>query len=241
MKRLVERPGCALALASLGGFAAGALLVGFLVWRSETAPKPAVTVIPHTTAPPVAAAVVPEMVDDGGAAIIEGKPAEENPLLTGGQDAPAQIGPDFLAALRERQLTLPIQGIEPKALHDTFDEARGARRHEAIDILAPRNTPVVAVEDGSIARLFFSKAGGITIYQFDPSEQYCYYYAHLERYADGLKERQKISRNQVLGYVGTSGNAPPGTPHLHFAIFRLNEAKRWWEGSAVNPYLVFGP
>lgn len=239
MKRLVERAGCALALASLGGFAAGALLVGFLVWRSGTAPEPVVTILPGTAAPPVATAVVPETVDNGGAAIIEGKPAEENRLLPS-KDMSAQIGPDFLAALRERQLTLPVAGIEPKALHDTFDEARGARRHEAIDILAPRNTPVVAVEDGSIARLFFSKAGGITIYQYDPSEQYCYYYAHLERYADGLKEKQKISRNQVIGYVGTSGNAPPGTPHLHFAIFRLNEARRWWEGAAVNPYLVFG-
>ena len=99
-------------------------------------------------------------------------------------------------------------------------------------------TPVVAVEGGRIARLFFSRAGGITIYQFDPSERYCYYYAHLERYAEGLKEGDRVNRGQVIGYVGVSGNAPKNTPHLHFAVFRLTEAKRWWEGSPLDPYDV---
>jgi murein DD-endopeptidase MepM/ murein hydrolase activator NlpD len=116
------------------------------------------------------------------------------------------------------------------------DERGGGRQHEAIDILAPRNTPVRAVESGTIARLFQSQAGGITIYQFDPSERFCYYYAHLERYADGLQEGQRVSRGQIIGYVGVSGNAPKDTPHLHFAIFRLTPAKRWWEGTPVDPF-----
>jgi murein DD-endopeptidase MepM/ murein hydrolase activator NlpD len=94
------------------------------------------------------------------------------------------------------------------------------------------------VEDGRIARLFQSRAGGITIYQFDPAEQYCYYYAHLERYADGLHEGQEVSRGQIIGYVGVSGNAPRDTPHLHFAIFRMTSAKRWWEGTPVDPFAV---
>ena len=106
-----------------------------------------------------------------------------------------------------------------------FAERRGggSRGHEAIDILAPRHTPVVAVEDGTIAKLFNSKAGGITVYQFDPTEQFCYYYAHLQRYATGLRDGQKVSKGEVIGYVGTTGNAPPNTPHLHFAIFQLTE------------------
>ena len=107
-----------------------------------------------------------------------------------------------------------------------------------MDILAPRNTPIHAVEGGRIAKLFFSKAGGITVYQFDPSEQYCYYYAHLERYADGLQEGQTVKQGDVLGYVGTSGNAPKDTPHLHFAVSRLAADKHWWEGTPIDPYDV---
>ena len=122
-----------------------------------------------------------------------------------------------------------------------FEERRGggSRRHEAVDILAPQGTPVRAVEDGTIAKLFLSKAGGITIYQFDTSERFTYYYAHLDRYAEGLREGQRLERGDVIGYVGTTGNAPRNTPHLHFAIFELTPQKRWWEGTPVDPYLVF--
>jgi murein DD-endopeptidase MepM/ murein hydrolase activator NlpD len=129
--------------------------------------------------------------------------------------------------------------VTPDQLTRSFDDVRGAtRRHEAIDILAPRNTPVLAVEDGTIARLFQSKAGGITIYQFDPTGRYCYYYAHLDRYADDLREGQAVRKGQVIGYVGTTGNAPKDTPHLHFAVFRLTADKRWWEGTPIDPYDV---
>ncbi len=136
-------------------------------------------------------------------------------------------------------MTLPVQGIKREDLTDTFNDMRGSsRRHEALDVLAPRNTPVLAVEDGTIAKLFLSDAGGITLYQFDPASQYAYYYAHLERYADGLKEGAPVKRGQVIGYVGTTGNAPRDTPHLHFAIFKLGEDKKWWEGTPVDPYSV---
>lgn len=140
--------------------------------------------------------------------------------------------------LRSRRLLIPVEGVKPEQLTRQFSDERSGHKHEAIDILAPRNTPVKAVEDGSIARLFISKAGGITIYQFDPSGTFCYYYAHLERYAEGLREGQRVSRGQILGYVGTSGNAPKDTPHLHFAIFRLTDDKRWWEGTPIDPYDV---
>ena len=135
---------------------------------------------------------------------------------------------------------MPVDGVDRATLTRQFEDPRGsgARRHEAIDILAPRNTPVRAVEAGTIARLFHSNTGGNTIYQFDPSERFSYYYAHLERYADGLKEGDRVQKGQVIGYVGTSGNAPKDTPHLHFAIFRLTEQKRWWEGTPIDPFDV---
>jgi len=149
------------------------------------------------------------------------------------------IGADPMEDLRRRHLALPISGLERDDLRDSFDEMRSAaRRHEALDILAPRHTPVLAVEDGRVAKLFLSDAGGITIYQFDPTATYAYYYAHLERYADGLKDGDAVERGQVIGYVGTSGNAPRDTPHLHFAIFKLTDEKRWWQGTAIDPYPI---
>jgi murein DD-endopeptidase MepM/ murein hydrolase activator NlpD len=141
--------------------------------------------------------------------------------------------------LKRRGLAIPVEGVKAEQLVDSFSEQRsGTRVHDALDIRAPRNTPVKAVDDGTIARLFYSKAGGTTVYQFDPSEQFCYYYAHLERYAEGLHEGDRVRKGQVLGYVGTSGNAPKDTPHLHFAVFRLTAAKHWWEGTPIDPYPI---
>jgi peptidoglycan LD-endopeptidase LytH len=154
----------------------------------------------------------------------------------GSHDAVERAATGTTGSLR---LRLPIDGADVESLQDDFAESREGHAHEAVDILAPRNTPVHAVADGTIAKLFLSKAGGITIYQFDASQRYCYYYAHLERYAAGLAEGQAIAQGQVVGYVGTSGNAPPDTPHLHFAIFELGPEKHWWQGKAVDPYLVF--
>jgi len=136
-------------------------------------------------------------------------------------------------------LRMPLDHVDVEAMKGGFQEKRGSRPHEAADLLAPRNTPVHAVEGGTIAKLFVSKAGGITIYQFDPAGQLIYYYAHLERYADGLHEGQPVSAGEVIGYVGTSGNAPPNTPHLHFAVFETDGNRQWWKGQAVDPYPLF--
>jgi len=164
-----------------------------------------------------------------------------NPRPTGDVAEVPIIGRDPFAELGRHHLQLPIEGADEDAMEGGFGERRGGgnRSHEAADILAPRHTPVRAVEGGRIAKLFFSKAGGTTIYQFDPTERFCYYYAHLDRYADGLREGQEVSAGDVIGYVGTSGNAPPNTPHLHFAIFELTDARRWWEGRPLDPYLVY--
>ncbi len=160
---------------------------------------------------------------------------------TGDLPGAALIGRDPIAELRRHRLRLPVEGADVEGMEGGFGERRGGGRrgHEAVDILAPRHTPVHAVEGGRIAKLFFSKAGGTTIYQFDPSERFCYYYAHLDRYADGLREGQTVSAGDVIGYVGTTGNAPPNTPHLHFAVFALTDARRWWEGRPLDPYLVY--
>jgi len=138
-----------------------------------------------------------------------------------------------------RKLLVPVQGVSFAAIRDTFNETRGGqRKHEATDILAPRGTPVIATDAGVIEKLFLSKPGGITIYQFDPTDHYCYYYAHLDRYRDGIYEGMKVRAGDLIGYVGTTGDAPVNTPHLHFAIFKLTPAKHWWEGSPINPYPI---
>ena len=141
--------------------------------------------------------------------------------------------------LRSRDLLVPVQGIERKALRDSFTDDRAGRSHQAIDIMAARGTPVFAVDDGRIEKLFTSRQGGLTVYQFDGAVEYCYYYAHLDRYATDLLEGRMVRRGDVIGYVGSTGNASPQAPHLHFTIFRVGPAKRWWQGTAINPYPVW--
>jgi len=133
-------------------------------------------------------------------------------------------------------LTPPIKGLRLADLHDMFDKTHNGHRHEAIDITEPRGTPVRAVAPGTIRRLFLSKPGGNTIYEFDEPGIYCYYYAHLDRYADGVREGMPVARGDVIGFVGSTGDANPFAPHLHFAIFQLGPEKQWWKGTAVNPY-----
>lgn len=145
-----------------------------------------------------------------------------------------------LQDLRHRDLKVPVDGVSAHDLRDTFGAPRtGEPPHDAIDILAPRDTAVFAVEDGTIEKLFTSVRGGLTIYQFDPTRTYAYYYAHLDHYASGLREHAAVSRGAVIGFVGTTGNAPKDTPHLHFSIFVLTPAKHWWQGTAVDPYNVW--
>lgn len=151
---------------------------------------------------------------------------------------PPSLSPTPVApAAPTTNLLLPVQGIQPGELVDTFNQTRGGTRiHEALDIMAPRGREVLAVADGKVAKLFTSQQGGLTVYQFDPSERFTYYYAHLDRYAPGLVEGKLLKRGELVGYVGSSGNANPDAPHLHFAIFELGPEKRWWEGKPINPY-----
>jgi murein DD-endopeptidase MepM/ murein hydrolase activator NlpD len=134
------------------------------------------------------------------------------------------------------EMTPPICGLSLANLRDMFEEVHNGHPHEAIDIAEPRGTPVLAVASGIVRKLFLSKPGGNTIYQFDEMEEYCYYYAHLDGYVEGLREGMRVQRGDVIGFVGSTGNADPRTPHLHFAIFKLGPERLWWKGKAVNPY-----
>jgi murein DD-endopeptidase MepM/ murein hydrolase activator NlpD len=216
-----------LALAAFGGFVGGVVLTGLALQdRVGTLREDRVADAVTDRTAPEAPKAAPPVSDTVEPAVLTPRPSPG-------------LGIDPIGDLRDRDLLVPVQGVAPESLRSSFDERRGSeRRHEAMDILAPRHTPVVAVEAGTIARLFSSARGGLTIYQFDPASTYVYYYAHLERYAPGLKEGATVRPGQVVGFVGTSGNAPPDTPHLHFAIFKLTEKKRWWEGTPIDPYLV---
>jgi murein DD-endopeptidase MepM/ murein hydrolase activator NlpD len=202
----------------------------FLRAETREAASPPMTVInttPPTTAPvPAPATITAERT-------VTREPAAAVP--------PAPVSPTEageIVALRARDLTIPVDDVEAEELHNTFSDWRGTRTHEALDIMSPSGTKVLAVEDGRIEKLFTSKAGGLTIYQFDSTDTFAYYYAHLERYADDLREQQQVRRGDVIGYVGSTGNASPDAPHLHFAIFRLGPDRRWWEGEPINPFLV---
>jgi peptidoglycan LD-endopeptidase LytH len=186
-----------------------------------------------------APSLVPAMTDS---------PAAAGPISTA---APSPSSKEALSPIiptppgeEPRPLIMPVAGIDPSSIHDMFDEMRGGstRRHDALDILAPRGTPVVAADDGMVKKLFTSVPGGLTVYEFDPDQRYCYYYAHLDAYAPGLHEGQLLRRGDLVGYVGTTGNAPKDTPHLHFAVIRLDPDKRWWTGTPINPYpLLYHP
>lgn len=139
------------------------------------------------------------------------------------------------------KLLLPVEGVKLADLRDNFDQPRGAdRHHEALDIMAPKGSKVLAVADGKLVKLFNSKPGGLTVYQFDPTEKYAYYYAHLDRYAEGVKEGMDLKRGDLVGYVGVTGNSDPNAPHLHFAVVELTAEKKWWKGTPINPFPLIG-
>ncbi|MBB3781152.1 murein DD-endopeptidase MepM/ murein hydrolase activator NlpD [Xanthomonas campestris] len=228
------------------------LVVGMLLgaagywWLEREAPQAAVA---PTSATASAVAAPAQTAGAGPAASSATAPAAAAPAVAaspstgtaGAADAPAVAAsaPSPDAASAGSGLLIPVQGISSGQLQNTFTDARSEGRvHDAIDILAPTGTPVIAVADGTVEKLFNSERGGLTIYQFDPAGTYCYYYAHLERYADGLAEKQSIKRGQIIGYVGSTGNADPAAPHLHFEIHRLGPEKQWWKGEVLNPYPV---
>lgn len=190
-----------------------------IVDMSPSAQRPLLPVeTPSVAAEPVpVSAPAPRPAPERGAAIV-----------TGGD----------LAALRARRLLIPVAGVRAANLVGSFNDARGGRVHEALDIAAPRGTPVIAADEGTVLKLFTSRAGGLTIYVADRSRKFIYYYAHLDAYAPTLREGQAVAKGEQIGTVGTSGNAPPNTPHLHFAILRNDDMEKWWTGTPLDPYII---
>ena len=213
-----------IALAFLAGFA---LFLGWLSRRQNhqnvttASPSPGFDPTPSTTSPPLTSPSPFAEVSPAAKPSPDNTTAPTNPTLS------AQPG----------ELIIPVAGVSKDQLIDTFTAARGdGRAHDAIDIAAPKGTPVLAVAAGRIIRLFPSKAGGTTIYQLSNDEKFIYYYAHLDRYADGLLEGHFVIQGQTIAYVGDTGNAGAGNYHLHFSIAVTSDPKRWWDGVNVNPY-----
>jgi murein DD-endopeptidase MepM/ murein hydrolase activator NlpD len=180
----------------------------FWIWFYSIAPEPR-----------------PEVARSGS--IVAVKPDKAPPVEVAQQ---VVVGPAGLA--------IPVVGVKASDLVDTYDAARGSgRRHDAIDIMAPEGTPVIAAADGTIEKLFFSRGGGgITIYERSSDGKWMYYYAHLQGYAPGLAEGQQVKRGQVIARVDHTGDAVASAPHLHFAINTMAPGERWWQGTPINPY-----
>jgi murein DD-endopeptidase MepM/ murein hydrolase activator NlpD len=152
---------------------------------------------------------------------------------------PASVAvPKSALVLGPGGLAIPVAGVKAAALSDTFTQARaGGRPHDAIDIMAPHGTPVVAAAPGTVEKLFFSNGGGgITAYVRSADGQWTYYYAHLQDYAPSLREGGQIRRGDPIGRIGSTGNANPAGPHLHFAIHHMAPGEKWYQGTAINPY-----
>jgi murein DD-endopeptidase MepM/ murein hydrolase activator NlpD len=158
-------------------------------------------------------------------------------VAAGAAAADTAVAAADLAELRAQGLRVPVQGVRAADVPSTFGERRdgGGRPHGALDILAARGTPVLAAADGRVLKLFESRAGGHTVYVADARGRWVYYYAHLDAYRPGLAEGQTVRAGDVLGAVGSTGNASPGTPHLHFAVARVADLRRWWAGTPVDP------
>jgi peptidoglycan LD-endopeptidase LytH len=204
------------------GFATGMAVLAIVLWCTGHLSGYRQDIAMAATALPRAPALIPT-------------PPLVAPSVPAAPDPVKEVAPETAAGTTGTHLALPLAGIDPRKLEDTFSQARDGHSHEALDIMAPRGTPVMAVAQGNVVKLFTSKQGGLTVYQFDDSRTWCYYYAHLDHYAAGLKEGVLLRKGEVLGYVGSTGDASPAAPHLHFAVFHLGPEKQWWRGTAVDP------
>ena len=244
-------------LLTVGLWWSGSLRVNPMVWHRNHPATPAVDLTgtvaeaknlppaplpevppPAVSQPSVPAAPAPKVGQPTPAVPPPAVPQPAPPPPAGGKTNPGSTSANEanrMAPEAPPHLALPIAGLDPSKIADTFADARDGRRHEALDIMSPRGTPVKAVAEGNVVKLFTSKQGGLTVYQFDDSQTYCFYYAHLDRYAPGLQEGTLLRKGDVLGYVGSTGDASPDAPHLHLAVFKLGPEKKWWQGTPIDP------
>lgn len=214
------RPGLVLVLALLGSACVRRYPEG------HPSARPPVRAERPAPAPP--RAVQPaEREREGGRARI--------PLATAARSGRGGSDVEYLKA---RALLVPVAGVSVHRIPDSFDHPRGkdgSRRHEAVDIMAPRGTPVLSADDGQVLKLRKNAAGGTTIYATDPAERIIYYYAHLDRYREPIHEGMKLAKGDTIGFVGTTGNAPKNVPHLHFQVMRMPADGKWWGGTPIDP------
>lgn len=216
-------------------FLLGALVGANGVYFAMNRDRAPATAAPTDSASPPPGRVEVPLPIEGGATPVQ---APERPVLTPPRVSATGMG---ASAIPGSGLLIPVQGVTAAQLVDTFTDMRSeGRSHDAIDIMAPTGTPVLAVADGHVEKLFDSKQGGLTLYQFNPERTHAYYYSHLQGYAAGIAEKKALKRGELIGYVGFTGNADPAAPHLHFAIFVLGHEKQWWKGEAINPYPLLG-
>jgi len=224
-------------------FAALAALIWYLsfaYWSQPVTPLPTPRQAEEAATPQAPAATPPPQANATPPAQTTTTPAAQpTPSPTPAPSPQAQsTSGDAGAALASMRLLIPVAGVKPSELRDTFSDARSEGRvHDAIDIPAPRNTPVVAAADGRVVKLFHSAKGGTTVYQLaSADEHFVFYYAHLDHYADGLAEGHVARRGEAIGYVGDTGDAAPGNTHLHFQIYRVADPRHFWTGENINPY-----
>jgi murein DD-endopeptidase MepM/ murein hydrolase activator NlpD len=192
--------------------------------------------------PLVPADSIPVPLDSTGTARPDSSAADTlfAPQITGSSFPP--VTPADLDNLKKEGLIIPVAGVQPKDLVNSFDDMRGTtRRHNALDIMAARNTPVLAAVTGRVLKIHNSVAGGLTIYMSDPTSRFVMMYGHLNSFRDGIKEGQAVKQGEIIGFVGSTGNANPLAPHLHFQVTRNDNMKEWWKGTPLNPFLVFRP
>lgn len=210
----------------------GLLVVSFLALGACARPRVPITSAPSPISASAPASSAPRHSssgEDGNGAVV---PLSSLGVIGGSAEADVTY-------LRSRRLLLPVAGIRPEQLTDSFDEGRdGLRRHHAIDILAPRGTPVLAADDGRVLRVSWNSLGGNTVYATDSDSRIVYYYAHLDHYREGIEAGMRLTKGDTIGFVGTTGNAPKDIPHLHFQIMRMARDGKYWNGDPIDPYPI---
>lgn len=206
------------------------LIAGFLASACVQSLTPVVVPSPEAAAP---------AESSGGPSADEAsaEPAASAPASHAAAARPAAPVSSAEAALASHDLLLPVAGVSPDQLQDSFDAPRtGGRLHHAIDIMAPRGTPVLSADDGRVLRVSSNPLGGLTVYTIDPSGRFVYYYAHLEGYERGLAAGNPVFKGDTLGFVGTTGDAPDNLPHLHFQILQMPSDGKYWDGKPIDPF-----
>ena len=213
----------------IGVLVIAAAIAGFVIWLGRNSRNGREVITWSKSSPP----------QDHPASRSPSPSPNESPGLPGPSPSPSNASPALQNSEQDspNNLIIPVAGIRPDQLRDTFSESRSEGRvHDAIDIAAPLGTPVLAAADGKIVKLFHSERGGTTIYQLSADEKHIYYYAHLDRYVEGLTEGHFAKQGETIAYVGDTGNAGAGNYHLHFSIALISDPTHYWQGVNINPY-----